>query len=106
MKITPNKLLPFAVKIVYIERENASVNGNPRYSIAWDDCLSWCGEALTQSDAAISYDIGNPGFRAGDWVRLQFTRAGRISHMVTAESPDYVCSDCGRNRYEGQPCKG
>lgn len=49
-----------------------SVNGNPRYRIAFTDGSS----ALTQTDAGFVYAVGNPDMR-GD-VEVKFTRAGRI----------------------------
>jgi hypothetical protein len=60
-----------------IEREKSSVNGNPRFHIVFTDG----SQAITQSDASFCYAIGNPGLREGDTVRVEFTRAGRISHM-------------------------
>ncbi len=88
MRITPNKLLDFPVQIIGIERKGCSTNGNPRFEIIWDDKIGWAGYAMTQSDVSFSYEIGNPGFRVGDWVRLAFTRHGRISDIRKAEAPN------------------
>lgn len=60
-----------------ITRLKSSVNGNPRFRIAFTDGSS----AITQSDAGFGYAVGNPGMREGCKVRVTFTRAGRISHM-------------------------
>lgn len=62
------------IKIIdHLERLNNSVNGNPRYRVHFTDGTS----ALTQSDAAVSYGIGNPEFR-GVPVEFKLSRAGRI----------------------------
>lgn len=82
--------IKFAVQIVDIERLNCSVNGNPRFNIVFDDKLSWMAELTTQSDNGLNYEIGNPGFRVGDWVKIETTRAGRISAIKTAQAPEYV----------------
>lgn len=60
-----------------IERLNSSVNGNPRFRFHFTDATS----AITSSDAAIGYEIGNPGYREGCTVAVEFTRAGRIAYM-------------------------
>lgn len=56
-----------------LERMTNTVNGNPRYRVRFTDGSS----ALTQSDASISYGIGNPEYRNRP-VRVWFTRAGRV----------------------------
>jgi hypothetical protein len=66
--------------IASIERLNLSSNGNPRFRFQFGDGSS----ALSQSDAAFGYEVGNPGFRAGDRVGVKFSRAGRVEHMVRA----------------------
>ena len=58
-------------------RLNNSVNGNPRYRITFADGLT----AQTASDHSFAYGVGNPDMREGSTVRVEFTRAGRISHM-------------------------
>ena len=74
-------------KIVRLE---SSVNGNPRYDISWKGG----GDAsITSSDCAFAYSIGNPGYRVGDTVEVEFTRAGRIADMTEPESPMGVMSD-------------
>lgn len=78
------------VQIESIERLNLSVNGNPRFRIHY----SYVGlgthyaSAITSSDHAFCYEVGNPGLRAGDTVDLTFTRAGRISGMKRVETVD------------------
>ena len=67
-------------RIEKIERLNGSVNGNPAWRITFDDGT----RARTSSDVAVSYEIGNPGLRAGDLVQITFTRAGRIAYMRSA----------------------
>jgi hypothetical protein len=90
MQITPNKLLPFAVKILEIERAGYTTNGNQRFSIVFDDQLGWAGEAQTKSDSNVAQLIDNGEFRAGDWARLSFTRAHRINDIVKGEEPGYA----------------
>ena len=75
-------------RIVALRRIGCSTNGNPRWEVVyksaagpWPDDHIW---AKTQSDASISYEIGNPGLRAGDLVELTLTKSGRISGMVEA----------------------
>lgn len=68
-------------RIERLERLNNSTNGNPRYKV-W---FSGGGWAVTQSDAAISYEINNPEFRDTD-VEITFTRAGRISFAKPVRS--------------------
>jgi len=68
-------------RIVASERLNSSVNGNPRYRIAFDD-----GEMRTsQSDAAWCYGFGNRGMRNGDMVTMTLSAAGRIETMEPAK---------------------
>jgi hypothetical protein len=64
-------------QISRIERLNSSVNGNPRYRIGFDDAST----AITSSDHAFCYTVGNPEMREGSAVSVEYTRAGRISHM-------------------------
>lgn len=90
MKVPPNKPLPFAVQIVAINRAGYSTNGNARYEIVWDDQLSWAGSAVTKSDSGIVDLIKTNIVQVGSWVRLQFTRTGRISDIILADEPDYV----------------
>ena len=72
-------------RIWSIERLNNSVNGNPRYRIAFED------DAVrgfrTSSDHGFCYAIGNPDLREGSLVRVQFTRAGLISDMQPITQP-------------------
>ncbi len=60
-----------------IKRLNLSVNGNPAFEIGFTDAST----ARTSSDAAVGYEIGNPGMREGSTVAVTFTRAGRIAYM-------------------------
>lgn len=73
-----------------IERERNSVNGNPRYRVSFagtgtGDDYQPGPVALTSSDAGCAYEIGNPGYRVGDTVRVEFTKAGRIACLWAAE---------------------
>jgi hypothetical protein len=61
-----------------IERLKNSVNGNPRFRIGFDDGST----AHSQSDASFGYAVGNPGMREGDAVTVEFSRAGKITHMA------------------------
>ncbi len=90
MKITPGTLTPFAVQLVAIERLRNSTNGNPRYSLFIDDQSGGCGEFTTSSDISSAYEIGNPGYRVGDWVHVAFTRAGRISLIVAHQEVEPI----------------
>lgn len=70
-------------RIECIERLGTTTNGNPRYRLA----LTPLPDApvilaTVQSDAAVSYDIGNPGYKVGDAVSVEFTKAGRVSRMT------------------------
>jgi len=69
-------------RIVASERLKNTTNGNPRFRIAFDDGVI----RTSQSDAAWTYALGNPGMRNGDKVTLTLTRAGYISHMEPAKS--------------------
>lgn len=66
-------------RIWSIKRLNSSVNGNPRYCIAFED--DTVRGFRTSSDHGFCYEIGNPDMREGCLVRVQFTRAGLISDM-------------------------
>jgi hypothetical protein len=64
-------------RIESIERLNNSVNGNPRFRFYFSD-----GEfAISMSDAAFCYAVGNEGMREGCTVVIEHTRAGNIRHM-------------------------
>lgn len=59
-------------------RRNSSVNGNPAWTLHTDS-----GDWITQSDAAIPYEVDNLSRRAertdgGLLVALHTTRAGRV----------------------------
>lgn len=62
-----------------IERLNNSVNGCPRFRFHFDDATS----ANLQSDSSFAYEVGNPGFREGDAVKVSFSRAGTVEYMRT-----------------------
>jgi hypothetical protein len=62
-------------RIDFLTRLNCSVNGNPRYRVAFTDG----SVAITSSDASCAYGIANPEMR-GD-LRVTFTRAGRIEML-------------------------
>lgn len=64
-----------------IERLNSSVNGNPRYAFTFGNG----NRAILSSDAAVGYEIGNPGYREGDTVEVTFTRAGRVATMEATD---------------------
>ena len=63
--------------IMYYERMNSSVNGNPRFYINFDDGTN----APMMSDSSTSYEIGNPDMREGSTVDVEFTRSGNIRYM-------------------------
>lgn len=68
-------------RITEICRENHSVNGNPAWTLWFDDHTS----ARTSSDASCGYEIGNQGRREGCLVRVHYTRAGRIAYLSDVE---------------------
>ena len=78
MSTTP---VQHAGRIARIDRLTNTVNGNPRFSIVWYDLDGAAHTSLTQSDASITYAIGNRGLGNGDMVRMSFTKAGRIFDM-------------------------
>lgn len=67
--------------ITDMSRINNSMNGNPRYAIAFDNGLA----VYTMSDAGFCYAIGNKDMREGSRVTVELTRAGRIRHMAPAK---------------------
>jgi len=71
-------------KIRKLTRLVNSRNGNPRYKVELEGAPGWDTTAITSSDHSFAYAVGNPGMREGDRVRVEFTRAGRISHMEPA----------------------
>jgi hypothetical protein len=67
------------VRIVALRRLNNSVNGNPRYDVAFSN-----GEMhTTSSDAGFCYGITNPEMK-GD-VDVWLTKAGRIESIRPSE---------------------
>lgn len=66
---------------------NLSVNGNPSWYVTFTDG----SEARTSSDAAVSYEIGNPEMCVGSRVAVTYTRAGRIAYMRSI----ILCPECG-----------
>jgi len=68
-----------------ITRMVNSRNGNPRYKVELEGAVDHERfSAFTSSDHAFAYAIGNKGMREGDRVKVEFTKAGRISHMEPA----------------------
>lgn len=67
--------------IGHAERLTNSANGNPRFRFHWEDG----GSSDLSSDAAVGYQIGNPGLRDGDTVVVSFTKAGRVAYMEPVE---------------------
>lgn len=64
------------VRVVKTNRLNNSVNGNPRYSVVFDD-----GSVIeTQSDAAVNYGITNPEYR-DEPHDAELSRAGRLVYL-------------------------
>lgn len=63
--------------IAWYELLSNTASGNPRYRIHFEGEPS----AITSSDAAFCYAIGNPGMRSGDTVSVTYTRSGRIARM-------------------------
>lgn len=65
-----------------IERLKNSRNGNPRFRLSFTNGR----HALTSTDAAVGYEIGNPGLREGCKVIVSFTKAGRVAYMNAVQS--------------------
>jgi hypothetical protein len=64
------------VKVVSTNRLNNSVNGNPRYTVVFDD-----GSVIeTQSDAAVNYGITNREYRDQPHD-AELSRAGRLVYL-------------------------
>lgn len=65
------------------ERLHNSVNGNPRFNIAFVDGDGQPHVYTTQSDASVSYDVENVAREhrdnPGATVTVELTRAGRVS---------------------------
>lgn len=84
--MSTTKYRKLTVKMLGIERLKNSANGNPRFAITWaresDDGLV---TRQTASNAAIGYEIGNPGYRVGDSVVITLTNAERIIFMSAAQ---------------------
>lgn len=70
-----NRILA-GVRVVSTTRLNNSVNGNPRYTVVFDD-----GSVIeTQSDSAINYGITNPEYRDQPHD-AELSRAGRLVYL-------------------------
>jgi hypothetical protein len=65
-------------RITRLERMGCSVNGNPRFSVGFDDATT----AITSSDAGFCYGLTNPEYRDVP-VRVTYTKAGRIADIAT-----------------------
>jgi len=77
--------------IDHAERLNNSVKGNPRWRLFYADGQT----ALTQSDASVGYEIGNPNI-TGVPVEIKATRAGRVRSITPV-------SQLMANRYRDHP---
>lgn len=67
------------LRIASIDRLPNSVNGNPRYRIAFvDDGGVYDGAWNTATDHAFAYEIGNRGRRVGDEVIVTIGGRGTI----------------------------
>lgn len=75
-------------RIWSITRLHCSVNGNPRYDIAFEDDPR--RPLRTASDHSFCYAVGNPDMREGSLVRVELTRAGRISDISPATKEDWA----------------
>lgn len=68
------------------ERLKNSVNGNPRFNIAFVDQDGQPHVYTTQSDASISYDVENLAREhsrdPGATVTVELTKAGRVSYWT------------------------
>lgn len=73
----------FIAVIAYVYRLNNSVNGNPRYRVHFEQAEDIPLSAITQSDAAVGYDVPNLTMskNKGKPVNVTLSRAGRITGM-------------------------
>jgi hypothetical protein len=79
-------------RIHSIKRLDSSVNGNPRFAIAFDDAAA--SPLTTSSDCGFCYAVGNPDMREGCLVRVTLTRADRIADMSPVGGPN--AEDCAQ----------
>lgn len=70
----------FVATIVAIERERSSRNGNPRWSVTFDNHYTY----KTGVDASVGYGINNPEYRAGQ-VQVWIER-GNIVYLKSKEA--------------------
>lgn len=70
----------FTARVTHLQRLSNSVNGNPRYRVAFDNGQVY----VTMSDASFCYGIDNSEMR-GD-VDVWLNRSGKIEHMAPAVS--------------------
>lgn len=67
------KDITYEATIAKVERQGTSVNGNPTYTIYFEDHEP----ARTQTDASLGYEISNPEWQ-GARVKVTATKAGRV----------------------------
>lgn len=68
-----SKDVTYEATIAKVERVGTSTNGNPTYTIYFEDHEP----ARTQTDGSIGYEISNPEWR-GARVTVTATKAGRV----------------------------
>lgn len=76
----PRKDTTIEGTIYSTERLDNSVNGNPRYRIAFDTGEGSLEHYVTMSDASAGYDVQNHFITKGR-VRLTLTPAGRVRYI-------------------------
>lgn len=74
------------VKVAALDRMKNSVNGNPRYRVTFTTMNGeHVGTYMTQTDASVSYEIGNREFRDGP-VSVWLSKRGTIEYAKVAQS--------------------
>lgn len=66
--------VPAIRTILRARRIRGSRLGNPAWRLTFADG----SQASTRANASVAYEVGNPGLREGDTVRVEFSAAGTI----------------------------
>lgn len=71
------------VTITKIERAKSSKTGNPRWTITYRyENGTVARPAVTAPNAAVGYEVGNPGIRVGNIVNLTYNGREHITNIV------------------------
>lgn len=70
------------VRLETITRRPSSVNGNPSFKFYVSESESESGyELISSTDSSFCYEVGSPGLRECDLVKILLTRSGRVACM-------------------------